>query len=408
MGLRARLVAGFIVSTIPGITLAQDVSIRASSWTANRTGAQSTATNAVTIFARHRNALDSDLMFDGELEADGQTSATSGRQTMFDLREGFLSYYGQLYELRIGRQITTWGRSDRLKPTDVASSRDYSNLAVDDDDQKRGSATARFTVPFDELSIGVFWFPEFRANIVDPLVSTTGLQMRRSLPDGATGDHAIRIDRVGGGADWSLTYFRGHDRMPSLRPVGFPGSALLLEERYPEIQMWGVDAATSIGDYGLRFEASHVNFTKAADCLALICGGRWSEVVGFDRQFPDDFYLNTQAFLVLGGHSAVADSGSLVVFGFRNSVLANRLYKSEIGLSWSAAKQWNSQTIRVEVSGIQVFGSQGGLVQARLSYKIDDDWRVTIGNDLYHGASLSLFGSRRGDGATFLELRYGY
>ncbi|MCC6914184.1 MAG: hypothetical protein IT566_10820 [Rhodospirillaceae bacterium] len=387
--------------------LGADVSLRGAGWSASRVGPESEATATAALWLRERLALTPSLDLGGEAYVVARAPGQRGDHATFELREAYAAYFGEHFDLTVGRQLIVWGRADRIKPTDLASSRDFTSLVTEDDDQKRGVGAVKLGVPVGDVVLMAYAMPEFRAHAVAPLPPLPGLSVRRASPHGAVADHAVRLERTGGRIDWSLTYFGGHDKMPMLSATPVSLAQGVIEERFPKLRMFGGDIAASVGDYGLRAELAHVVFDDLAACAAPVCGGRTSVVVGVDRQFPDDLYVNLQAVLAAGGTERAPPSLLPELF-VRNGVLSNRLTASEGGLSWSVIRQWNNQTFRAEFSGVSVFGRSGTLMQARLAYKLTDDIRLTLGGDLYRGKRAGVLGARRDESGVFLEIRHGY
>lgn len=101
---------------------------RASAWTHDRELNDETLTVIGGMRARVAPSMGA---FDGFAEGFVQADSVDGTQA--DLVEGWLRWTSGDFSLKAGHQIIVWGRADRLNPSDVLSSRDYTLLVANDD-----------------------------------------------------------------------------------------------------------------------------------------------------------------------------------------------------------------------------------------------------------------------------------
>jgi hypothetical protein len=282
-----------------------------------------------------RYELDLRVMFDGLSFADGIRTlddltnslsldpfwieSDAASVTIRDIFEGF--------DIVFGRQIVTWGASDRFRPTN--------NINPDDlwDPTRFGMTQANEMVrflynPVGDLQLEAVVIPIFRParlpssaaaaitdpNSVIPILETAAVErldfLHRTMAD-AGWEFVTRSEltppgvsleniQVGGRvswrseeADWSLSYYRGFDDFPhpvSSVPTMTPGADCaggttpgvngcidtLVGLTYPRIQVFGFDVAGQIGflgDAGFRIEGAIV----------------WPEKMEYVANFPDPF-----------------------------------------------------------------------------------------------------------------------
>ena len=107
-----------------------EYSARAAAWSGDRTGTNESIEASAEIWLRARQDLGNGatLRFEGwaGVNPDGTGRANA------DLREAQLRFSVAGLSLAVGRQVTVWGRADRINPTDVAAARDYRRLVEDE------------------------------------------------------------------------------------------------------------------------------------------------------------------------------------------------------------------------------------------------------------------------------------
>jgi hypothetical protein len=331
-----------------------------------------------------------------------------------DLREARVRLETGPLTLTAGRQIIVWGRADRLNPTDVVGSRDYTLLRPVDDEQRRGVGMVGADLLVGETSVSVLWLPEFRPNILPLDEGRPGIlvlpDQRRTRADQV----AVRIDRTGGGVDWSLSLFDGIDRtrdivrvpLPDARP---PGTVLAIQQQFPDVRTFGADIAGVIGRIGWRAELAFSDMRGGTGPF-----GRqdhlWA-VGGFDTSLAGGWNVNVQAsYRHVPGFrdpAAIADPRDRAV-ALRNASVSNQLHAQQLGYSARLAKSFRQDRLRFELAIAGHMRPSDVAIRPLLTYAATDTVRLSIGADLFAGPELSYFGSVRRLSGAFVEIRHGF
>ncbi|NOZ03003.1 MAG: hypothetical protein GXO92_00135 [FCB group bacterium] len=206
----------------------------------------------------------------------------SNREYDFDVREAYLVWYPRFGEVTIGKQIYAWGAADGNNPTDNLNAYDYYYLFLPGTDRKIGSLSASATVYFDSWKIEGVVIPEHQKDrmpfnepdfpIAPPFQPTEEQMVKVGNPL----EYGLRIQRTIGEADFSLSYFRGHDRGFSLLGYDlidptpqdstvFPGFIMNNHFGYRATQVLGADMVTYRGDLGFRAEAAYFKTSNNYD-----------------------------------------------------------------------------------------------------------------------------------------------
>ena len=99
-----------------------------------------------------------------------------------ELREAFMDYTAEKWDLRVGRQIIIWGKADGLAITDIISPKDYTEfLARDFDDIRLPVDALRGRLLFDRANVEFLWLPVFRPAVLPP--SGTSWAFKYEFPD---------------------------------------------------------------------------------------------------------------------------------------------------------------------------------------------------------------------------------
>src|SRR5258708_5909980 len=119
--------------------------------------------------------------FDGRVQ--GQ-DLTRNSEVSWDLREAYAQTTLGDLDIRTGRQITVWGRADKVNPTDSWSTPDLTLLAPNDDDQRLGVASLQATWNAGPYRAIALWQPEWREPVL-PLPPFPARLSLRTLPPAA-------------------------------------------------------------------------------------------------------------------------------------------------------------------------------------------------------------------------------
>ena len=317
------------------------------------------------------------------------------------LRETYLDFDSGVLSMRLGKQIVAWGRADRINPTDSFSTRDFTQLTADDEDQRSGVVAAKLRYA------------------VTPALSLTGVVARFSAsttPNGslpanlikpnepARADWAFKIDRNGDGLDWALSYFDGLERLPRYRLNFTQGATPVFVGEYERSQKLGLDFATSQGPWTFRGEASHARLR----CQLCSEQTRWVNraVIGFDRDFAETANINLQIFANRrsGYVEPPITPGSAAVLG-RGLDRLNAEYSNEDrGMTVRLANRLLNEKLKLEISVIKEFKNGGALIRPRLLYAWTDSVKLSAGVDHYTGPSQSYFGSLKKNHLSFFTV----
>ena len=163
--------------------------------------------------------------FDGRAQAQDVIRSS---HVSWDIREGYAQMSLGRLDLRAGRQVIVWGRADKVNPTDAWSTRDFSLLAPNDDDQRLGVATLQVTWNAGAYRAITLWQPEWRYPGLPTPPLPPGVLLQNVAPVHPAQQWGMKLDHSGEGLDWSVSYSHAINRTPDLTVLSAkPPGALL-------------------------------------------------------------------------------------------------------------------------------------------------------------------------------------
>jgi hypothetical protein len=367
-------------------------------------------------------------------QADG--SATFGRPLRLfgtiELRADFADhgrdrvYVEELYadvrykalDLRIGRQILAWGKTDLVNPTDHLSPRDFTEPLESDDERLgiwgvrprlqlgnvlwEGAIVPVFTgslLPFDSPR----WSPPRPPEIPNPADPTQVIPLtyvvmpaREPATTFANTQYAAKVSGTVRGWDLSASYFDGWEDVPHVRrelTISDTGTGTVqITPEYLSKRAVGADFATVVGSFTVRGEAAYIQLDQNGP-------NHFQYVLGVERTFGD----------------LLSPGGTLLLVQWVQTVLPADFVAPPLDLNYVFQKattfrlQRNlSAAARVVVEGLYEWANRGYYVQPAASYRFGDHVRVEGFLDLLGGSSSQFFGFYEQNKRVRFRVRYSF
>ena len=350
---------------------------------------------------------------DGKFEVRFANSAVGkGAATRASVLEGYATLRFARADLRLGKQIVPWGRADGINPTDNLTPRDYTVLLPFEDDQRFGTTGAKLDLLISpEHTLTMFASPAFEPARV-PLPSDVGRVERLEPAHTLANTHGgMRLNKVGEGFDWSLSYFRGFSLLPGAQLVADETARSTLRLHYDRITVLGADFARNHGRFGLRGEIAYVDTSDDSGSAPGIANPYLHWIVGVDRTFFANLNANLQFFQRrVRNHREPA---AWETPAQRDTAMLNALIDGQRdaianGVSFRVSNKWLNDTLEAEVFAVHSLTRSDSLVRPLLTYAFTDRWKGTVGAEIYRGRSDTPYGSLKANRGAFAELRYGF
>lgn len=222
------------------------------------------------------------------------------------LREGYADYTAKQWDLRIGRQIITWGVGDLLFINDVFpkdyeaffSGRPLEYLKKGVDAVKVGAYPG--FASFELIAIPFFEPNQFpnsdRFWLFDPMPGVTNRAKQEPATNLKNTEVAIRAYREVAGFDASLYYYRGFFRQPSLLPDSFP-SPTQITLIFPKLSVYGASLQGRALDGVVSLEGGYYDSRQdRSGSNPIIPNSQARYLIGYQRQMWEDFTLGLQYY----------------------------------------------------------------------------------------------------------------
>lgn len=339
-----------------------------------------------------------------------QVRASGGRHGGAAFPFAYLDLKTSAIDLRIGKQILAWGRTDALNPTDIVTPRDYTTLLPFDEDERRGTWGVRTNVYATESVLAsLFYGVKFKPSTL-PLASDATQSFAFDTAGARQQQLGLRLSSSGDVLDASVSAYRGASLLPQAERIEtLPGQVTLTRMRYPLVTMLGFDLAGNLGRVALRVEGASVRPEQPE------APGRHGMrpyrylVAGADRSFFSDLNITLQVFGRWADEGpADAAPGEEQRIEMLNNLIFVQTRKNTYGMTARVANQWWNQTLSAELFVQHYFGDGSSYVHPMVSYALTDQLKVSAGAQYYRGRAQTLFGTMKNNNAVFTELRYSF
>jgi hypothetical protein len=276
------------------------------------------------------------------------------RRNYFNFTEAFLDVYFSDFDLRLGKQIITWGKADVYNPTNNVNPTDYTDLL---DDEYIGVVAANFNYYWNDWNLQLVGVPGFTPSRFPPVDTRFSL-----LPPGG------------------VTFI---EPFPAPVPIEDP----VLPSNTINNMQFGARLQTTYSGWDFIFDGD----TEDA---------RFQYVIGVDYTKSDVIFDHDIFAIVEYVGEEVTKEGS----GFDTGSAVDRVLVSAV--AGNITYEFTDYT-KLELRGAVDF-HQGDdyFIQSQLVHDMTDDFEITVGLDILGGPSDTFFGRFRDNDRVFVKLKY--
>lgn len=262
-----------------------------------------------------------------------RTADLQGKDNIYkwelEFREAYLDLYQfglQDLDVRIGRQIITWGTADKLNPTSNICPEDLED--VFNFGEQSGVNSVLATYYLENFTFSGVYVPTFTPAVLPSGIYASALATPMELPEGMmlrkywdkiilpeqkfteSSQAAFKLGTYLFDYDLSVSYYYGRDDLPLLNkvtiiPIDTLGTVDVTAEMiYPKMQVIGADFAGSLLDVGIwgevaltlpdEVEMETIVVDSITKSIALKDDPYCKFVIGGDYTFKNGIYMNTQ------------------------------------------------------------------------------------------------------------------
>ena len=342
-----------------------------------------------------------------------------------EFRELYFSLGNSISEIRIGKQLHSWGAVDANSPLDFLNPTDYYYLFTDSDETKIGKLSFLFDLYFrDSYKFQLLVIPEHTSNNIPlndpdfPITLPATVQDYQFLNNYKKPEIGAYIQKSFNNMDWSLHYFSGFDRNYNLY-----GANVFLDDfdinsvtdtvfSFRQTDMVALSNVSFIDDLTIRSDiayfktnsgnqpiesrsysgkdpiAEFLNFESlAATSYFNISAEYYQYCFQLEYGLPLDINFTTQLF----GYEKIIVSGNVIDIELTNfeiyldgkdffypglgSPLATLAEKA---LVINLDKRFNDELMELQFVSLIDLENEGKLFQLKYSYDIIDDLNISV------------------------------
>jgi hypothetical protein len=338
-----------------------------------------------------------------------------------ELNEAYLTIDTERIDFILGKKMMRWGTGDGINPMDLINPRDYRDPIA--------SARADARLPIF-LANGIFLLGPVTVEgvlIPKPEVNKFSLpdspwepealrELRKSAESGEIvlapadkpdkwfkdAEFAFRVSTVTDGFDLALLYYNGYTDDPAYHRDYLTDARMRFTPRYNRYQAYGFnfakgfERATIRGELAIKpgllfsIDSKHPSYDKDSD--GLVCRDLYQAVIGIDRTFFTNFYVNLQFFydLIEDGQEALAAR------------------RKTHGLTFEISDNFLDDDLNAGFRGMYYTSHEGSACEIFAEYKIGDDWQIAPGYMFFNGPKDSRLGQFNDNDMIYLRLRYSF
>ena len=318
------------------------------------------------------------------------------------------------WDLRLGRQLIVWGETIGLFVADVVSGLDLREFVLPDFELIRLPQWAARAEYFSGDFYGeLVWIPivttddigEFGAefypvqsNGVPPGVNLRVLDENVPRDPASEFGFGVRGSYLKNGWDTSLFYYTSPDRNAAFERqiLSTPVPTVTLRPIHDRIHQFGSTVAKDLETVLLKAEAV---FTK--DRLATV--SRVSDLDGLVE--TDELRYLVSADWVIDRHTVNVQFFQTWFAHHDRDMIPDEL---ESGFSVLLTTEELHEDITPEILWIRSLNRDEWLVEAKVAWRFSQNWRLTLGADVFAGPPAGLLGRYDAKDRVYYELRYSF
>lgn len=324
--------------------------------------------------------------------------------------EAYIDLHWEKADLRVGKQLIFWGKTDWINPTDNITPWDYTNITAEIEDYRLPVNAVKLDLYFGDWTFEGVWVPFFKPNRI-PLefpekIGGIPVGVYYNLPDSRPSNWqaGIRISSYFKGVDFSLSYWNGFDLFPTVYqyfyiPEQIP--EIQFEVKYLRQQVFGADFAYSKGKWVFKGEGAYFLTQDRDGTDPVVRNPHFYYVFGLDYNFSDRLVVN---FQFIQDILIVEDK-----FSWRQElseashITPKRRSSLSCRLQYKVENIWSFQFISV-----YNFHEDDYFLLPIFTYYLADGINLYAGAAIFRGPEGSPFGKNKKYSKGFIELKYSF
>jgi hypothetical protein len=341
------------------------------------------------------------LKFSGGLDARADTHRFTEREPglswwdrsrlrpAFAVRTLGVTYSRGKLTVELGKQFVRWGKTDVLNPTDRFAPRDFVNVI---NNEFLAVTAARVTYGTQSDTIDLVFQPRLTPSRV-PLLNQRWAVLPPSIPIveddprfPGGGQFGARWNHIGKVAEYSLSFYDGYDHLPQFgAELRLP--AVAIHRYYPQMRMYGGDAAIPLPYVTLKAEAAYFASRDArVDEYGIF-------VIQLERQSGEWSFIGGYSGQVITAHGSSPNFSPI-----RGST---RAFVARAGYTIDTNRSVSCETV-IRQNGAGMY------IKPEYTQAFGQHWRVTAGFAIIRGEDGDFLGQYHRNSHGILAIRYSF
>ncbi len=321
-----------------------------------------------------------------------------------NFRELRLDYSWKQTDLKVGRQVLTWGTGDFLFLNDFFPKDWQSFFSGRDDEYLKASSNAvKLSLYSSIINTDFVWVPKFEPDnyvrgdyysFFNPLSnSISAPNLEANEPDNS--EFAIRLFKTINSYELGGYFYRGYFKSPN----GFSEQG---ELEFSRLQSLGFSVRGQAGDGLINVETSYLNSLDDKEGNdPLISNSQFRFLIGYEQELRERLTASTQIYL-----ERTLKYNQLIESSFNTTIEPNEnrtLLTLRLG--------WRSRNDKLRLSLFTFYSpsDSDSYWRPSVNYRVNDHWNVSFGGNVFEGKDENTFFSQLDDNENlFLRVRYNY
>ncbi len=329
-----------------------------------------------------------------------------------ELREGYMKFGAAGWlDMKVGRQIITWGTGDLIFINDLFP-KDWVSFFAGRDDQylKAPQNALRVTMYGGGNALDIVYTPRFAPDVIPSgmrlsyynpmvggIVGGEDSYFEGRLPEAKieNGEISAKLSRYFGSVDGALYFYRGFYKTP----VGMDMEAG--EAYYPELMVYGASVRSPLLGGIVWLETGYYD-SREDGCgeKPLIPNSSLESMAGFERQVTSRVTANVQYY-----GSWMIDHESYVSHLPEGMTEADEFYHL---LTARVTTLLMMENLNISLFAFYSPSEEDTYGRAAVTYKYTDNVSMALGANVFHGEyEHTTFGSFQHDDNVYLKFTYG-
>ena len=326
-------------------------------------------------------------------------------KAQFDLRTGYIDYsLTDNLDVRVGRQISTWGTGDYLFLNDLFP-KDWQSFFSGRDDEylKAPSDSVKASWYFKNSSVQLIWTPEFEH---DKYINGERFSFFSAIsgeqsdffasPIKLNGETwALKLATSADSVDYALYAYKGYWTTPT-------GLTTELTTYFPKLNVYGASIQSPLAVGLINAEIAWYQSVEDTNGIGpLIPNSQFRALIGYEQELIPNLTFSTQYYL-----EHTKDYGQLLSHSAQPEYLPhNNRQVATVRFRWLTLQQ----KLTVNFFAFWSPTNHDAYIKPNVSYRYDDNWLVAAGINLFAGSNNhSFFGQHQDNSNAWLRVRYYY